>query len=55
MVSDTSSFMTMMSQIPVDQIVNVSNISALIRYIEQEPDAIMNLNPHKYMVKYKER
>ena len=44
MASDTSSFVTAMSQVPVDQIVSVSNISALIRHIEQEPDVIMNLD-----------
>ena len=30
---------------------NVSNISALIWHVEQEPDTIMNLDPSKYMVK----
>ena len=49
MGSNASSFMTMMSQIPVDQIVNVNNISALIQHVEQEPDAIMNLDPCKYI------
>ena len=51
MASITSSFMTTMSQIPADQIVNVSNISALIQHVEQEPDVIMNLDPHKYKAK----
>ena len=51
MASITASFMTTMSQIPEDQIVNVSNISALICHVEQEPDMIMNLDPHKYMAR----
>ena len=55
MASITSSFVTTMSQIPVDQIVNVSNISALIWHVEQELDVIKNLNPHKYMVKLQKK
>ena len=51
MVSDAFSFATAMSQIPVDRVVNVSNILALIWHVEQEPDVIMNLDPHKYMAK----
>ena len=51
MASDTSSFATAISQIPADWIVNVSNISALIWHIEQEPDVIINLDPCKYMAK----
>ena len=30
---------------------NVSNISALIWHVEQEPDAIMNLDLYEYMAK----
>ena len=51
MASDASSFATAMSQIPADQIVNVSNISALIQHVEQEPDVIMNLDLCKYTAK----
>ena len=50
-MSNASSFTTAMSLIPADQVVNVSNVSALIRHVEQEPDAIMNLDLHKYTVK----
>ena len=50
MVSDAL-FATAMSPIPADRVVNVSNVSALIRHVEQELDAIMNLDPRKYTVK----
>ena len=30
---------------------NVSNVSALIRHVEQEPDVMMNLDPRKYTAK----
>ena len=51
MASDAFSFTTTMTQIPADRVVNVSNISALIQHIEQEPDAIMSLDPCKYTAK----
>ena len=51
MASDASSFATAMSTIPADRVVNVSNVSALIWHVEQEPDAMMNLDPRKYTVK----
>ena len=51
MASDASSFATVISPIPADQVVNVSNVSALIWHIEQEPDAMMNLDPRKYTAK----
>ena len=51
MVSDASSFVTAMSKIPADRIVNVSNVSALIQHVEQESNAMMNLDLCKYTAK----
>ena len=51
MVSNASSFMTVMSQSPADQVVNVSNIPALIWHVQQDSDMIMNLDPCKYTAK----
>ena len=40
---------------PIDQIANVSNVTALLCLVEEEADALMNLNPNDYIAKKQKR
>ena len=42
-------------EIPADQIANVSDMTALLHLVEEEANALMNLNPNDYTAKKQRR
>ena len=42
-------------QMPTDQIVNVSNVTALLHLVEEEANLLINLNPNDYTAKKQRR
>ena len=42
-------------EMPINRIANVSNVTALLHLVEEEADALMNLNPNDYIAKKQKR